>query len=175
MKTLSRSDLSGMECTATFSDDEAHRYSLSWIWDRALPPLVVCMLNPSTATHEELDPTIAGLVKRARAWAYGGVVVVNLFALRATDPRVMKLHPEPIGPENDEAIRLAALTSVERKVALVAAWGAHGRHLDRERAVLTLLTATGARVTAFQINADGTPKHPLYVGHDIIPEPWNAE
>lgn len=174
MKTLSRNDLTGMECTATFSDDDAHRYSLAWIWDRALPPLVVCMLNPSTATHEKLDPTISGLIKRARAWAYGGVAVVNLFALRATDPRVMKMHTDPIGPENDEAIRLAALTSIERKVAIVAAWGAHGRHLDRESAVLALLADTGARITAFHINADGTPKHPLYVGHDIIPQVWSA-
>ena len=48
--------------SGTFSDDDAHRYSLAWIWDRALPPLVVCMLNPSTATHENLDPTISGLI-----------------------------------------------------------------------------------------------------------------
>lgn len=174
MKTLTRNDLTGMECTATFSDDDAHRYSLAWIWDRALPPLVVCMLNPSTATHEKLDPTISGLIKRARAWGYGGVVVVNLFALRATDPRVMKMHPEPIGPDNDEAIRLAALTAKERGVPIVAAWGAHGRHRDREAHVRRILGDCAVEVAAFQINADGTPKHPLYVGHAIKPEPWHG-
>jgi hypothetical protein len=112
MKTLSRTDIDGMTCSASFDEDERYRYHLAWTWGEG-PPLVAWMLNPSTATHEVLDPTIAGLVKRARAWEYGGVEVVNLFALRATDPRLMRAHPDPIGPENDLMIR-RVLSSLPR-------------------------------------------------------------
>lgn len=173
LRTLTRTDLSGMQCSASFSADEAYRYALCWTWDRALPPLAVCMLNPSTATHEVLDPTITGLVKRARAWGRGSVMVANLFALRATDPQVMKAHPAPVGAANDDAIRTVAMAARDASVPLIAAWGAHGRHLGREAAALALLATTGAQLAALDINIDGTPKHPLYVAHARTPAPWS--
>jgi Protein of unknown function (DUF1643) len=47
-------------------------------------------------------------VRLSRAWGYGGIVVVNLYALRATDPEHLRRHPDPVGDYNDDHIDAAA-------------------------------------------------------------------
>jgi hypothetical protein len=175
MKTLSRTDLDGMECVALFSDDEAYRLELIWRWAADLPLLVVWMLNPSTATHEVLDPTVYGLIQRARRLGYGGVRIINLFALRATKPEVMKAHAEPIGAENDEVIRRALIEARDAGSPVLAAWGKHGRHLDREAAALAIADELGVELFVLRFNLDGTPQHPLYIGREVGLSPWTRE
>jgi len=85
---------------ATFSTDRVYRYALWRVWDAALPSFVVIGLNPSTADETENDPTIRRCIGFAKREGCGGLVMLNLFAVRATDPRVMMAHPEPIGPDN---------------------------------------------------------------------------
>ena len=83
-----------------------------------------------------------------------------MFALRATDPRVMLLAPDPIGPGNDEAI----LADIHGCRFVVAAWGNHGAHLRRGRAVREIIEL--ACVTLSQIGdltSQGEPRHPLYL------------
>jgi hypothetical protein len=171
MKTLSRTDLDGMECVAKFSDDEAYRLELIWRWSDA-PLLTVWMLNPSTATHEILDPTVYSLIKRARQWGYGGVRIINLFALRATKPEVMKAHAEPIGAENNAVIRQALRAAIDDGAPVIAAWGKHGRHLDREAWALRLAAELDVPLMVFRFNQDGTPQHPLYIDPSLRPIPW---
>jgi hypothetical protein len=171
MKVLSRTDLAGMQCTATFSDDLLYRQELVHRWSDA-PLLTTCGLNPSTATHEHIDPTMAGMIKRARMWGYGGHRMLNLHDLRATDPRVMKAHPRPCSADNDIVIRLALRSIADDGAPLLAAWGAHGSHRARDRAVIRLIQAAGVQLMALEINADGSPKHPLYIKHDVRPAPW---
>ena len=166
-----RTDLGGMACSATFSGCEAYRYLLTWRW-AAEPLLVAWMLNPSTATHERLDPTIAGLVSRARAWSHGGVRVINLFAFRATQPAAMKRAADPVGPDNDAVIVEVLSEAALAGDVVICGWGNHGRHRGRDREAAALAASTGAVLHALQTNADGSPKHPLYIGHHIPPTPW---
>jgi len=90
--------------------------------------------------------------------------MLNLFAYRATKPVDMKVASDPIGPENDWY--LARWVKPETRV--VAAWGRHGKFMNRDLIVQEAIPD----IHALAINKDGTPKHPLYVKGDTIPEPY---
>ncbi len=154
--------------TAEYSDCERYRYSLTRVWDAAGKRVAFVMLNPSTATELQNDPTVERCERRARALGYGAFRVTNIFAWRDTDPRTMRAAPDPVGPGNDRAI-LQALDWADR---VVCAWGTHGAHLDRGPQVETLLRATGAPLYALGLTQAGHPKHPLYIGYDQQPQPW---
>ncbi|MES2137565.1 MAG: DUF1643 domain-containing protein [Pseudomonadota bacterium] len=53
------------------------------------------MLNPSTADAVQDDPTIRRCIGFAKAWGKGGIVVINLFAFRATNPKDMLAAADP--------------------------------------------------------------------------------
>lgn len=151
---LGDADASG----ATFSPDRAHRYSLWRVWRPSAGRVLWVMLNPSTADEVVLDPTIRRCVDFAKRWGYGGIEVVNLFALRSTDPAALYDHADPIGPENDRHIVEAA----GRAKRVIGAWGVHGAHRGRAPAVEALLAGTGP-LECLGTNRDGSPRHPLYV------------
>ncbi len=153
---------------AIYSPDSRYRYSLTRTWAPGDKVLFV-MLNPSTATEMQNDPTVERCERRARALGFGGLAVANIFAFRATDPRVMQAEPDPIGPLNDATI-LDLATRCDR---VICAWGSHGAHLDRGAQVLSLLRATRQDLFHLGLTLAGHPKHPLYVGYDKQPRPWS--
>lgn len=159
------SDLFGARTSAVMSSDGVYRYELRRTWDVGLPPLWWIMLNPSTADALTDDPTIGrcrALAKREHA---GGIIVVNLFALRATDPAELRRHPDPVGPDADRFYP-------GHDVRVVAAWGAHGSLHGRDRHVTRLLTERGVRLRCLGTTKTGAPRHPLYVPGDSPLEPW---
>src|ERR1051326_5628436 len=97
-----------MNPRALFSPCGLFRYRLWRHWTPGMPPLVFVMLNPSTADAEKNDPTVERCERRAKAGGFGGGEVVNLFALRSTDPKALYSAADPIGPENDKVIATAA-------------------------------------------------------------------
>lgn len=117
--------------TAIYSDCENYRYSLTRIWDPAGRKALFVMLNPSTATEVQNDPTVERCERRARALGFGAFQVTNIFAWRDTDPRKMRAAADPVGPENNNAI----LDGVIWADQVIAAWGTHGAHLGRGPAV----------------------------------------
>jgi len=147
-----------------------YRYLLTREWDGAARRVLFVMLNPSTATEIQNDPTVERCERRARALGFGAFRVVNIFAFRATDPKVMRGQSDPTGPGNDAAI-VDSVTDWQPD-RVICAWGAHGAHLGRGRAVAGLLRATGADLWHLGLNAGGEPKHPLYIGYDRQPELW---
>jgi hypothetical protein len=104
----------------------------------------------------------------ARDWGYGGLVVTNIFALRATDPKDMLAHPDPVGPENDNIIVSQAMHA---KV-VVCAWGEDGKHLGWAASVVALLRRYSIPLYCLQRNQSGEPSHPLYLRKDLKPIPW---
>lgn len=142
---------------ADMSPDGRYRYSLWRTWDPSVTALTFIMLNPSTADAEADDPTIRRCVGFARD-SFGGIRVLNLYAFRATDPKVMFRAIDPVGPEND-----AHLRSLGAHETIVAAWGAHARP-DRVRQVRRILE--GRAVFSLGTTKHGSPRHPLYVRAD---------
>lgn len=151
---------------ATFSPCERYRYTLWRRWSDDLP-LVVCLLNPSTATATRNDPTVERCERRARALGRGGLIVVNLFAYRATDPNEMKRQLNPIGPDNDAAVLAAAKFGD----GVVCGWGTHGNFRNRASCVQFLLRDVPLYV--FKRTKAGLPQHPLYISYEEPVVPMN--
>lgn len=155
---------------AEYSDCERYRYSLTRVWNPKGGRALFVMLNPSTATEVQNDPTVERCERRARALGFGAFRVLNIFAYRATDPREMRRAADPIGPENDAAI-LGSLPWADR---VVCAWGTHGAHLGRGADVAAMLRARGGALYHLGLSKDGHPKHPLYIGYDVQPQLWEG-
>lgn len=153
---------------AAFSACRRWRYLLWRRWDPSRPAANFLMLNPSTADEIQLDPTCARARRYAERWGYGALIVTNIFGWRATDPGEMRAVPDPVGPGNDRAILRAA-----REAALVVcAWGNHGVHLERARAVRDLLGGAALALTVLRLNGSGEPAHPLYLPGRLQPISW---
>lgn len=163
---ISRTHVKGdAPSVAVYSDCEAYRYLLTRVWDGALPRALFVMLNPSTATEVQNDPTVERCERRARALGFGAFRVTNIFAFRATDPRAMRAVADPVGPDNDAAIRESVDWAGGPADRIVCAWGTHGAHLNRGAAVAQLLRESGRDLHHLGLTAAGAPKHPLYIGY----------
>jgi hypothetical protein len=120
------------------------------------------MLNPSTADDTRDDPTIRRCVAFSKAWGYPGLIVVNLYALRATNPTQLWTAADPIGPRNDTTLQ-EVMDTASGKV--VAAWGAHARPTR----VARLRDLTTVPMWCLGTTKAGAPRHPLYVsGHATL-------
>lgn len=161
------------DSVARYSPCERYRYLLTRVWDPAGPRALFVMLNPSTATEVQNDPTVERCERRARALDFGGFRVANIFAFRATDPRVMRAQADPVGPGNDAAILEAANWANQMAGGkIICAWGNHGAHLDRGPQVEALLRATGLPLWHFGLTQAGQPRHPLYIAYTHQPALW---
>lgn len=116
------------------------------------------MLNPSTADEIKDDPTIRRCISFAKREGCTGLTVVNLFALRATNPKELLKHEDPIGPENDKIIQ--DMLRLHQIGIVVAAWGAHPLARERSKDVMKMLDSN---ILCLGTTKDGSPRHPLYV------------
>jgi hypothetical protein len=116
------------------------------------------MLNPSTADASQDDPTIRKCVEFSKRLGFGGMTVVNLYALRSTKPKKLWKHPDPIG-NNNHHIKQAALAAD----MVVCAWGANPKSVERGRTVYAMLKDWNIRPYCLGTTKNGSPKHPLYV------------
>ncbi len=96
------------------------------------------------------------------------MVVVNLFAFRATTPKELRRAVDPVGPKNDEHL----LASVDGADAVVAAWGVHGAMNARDREVIELLS-NRAPLRCLGVTKDGLPRHPLYMPKSSVAAPYS--
>ena len=144
---------------ATFSDCRKYRYALSRTWDSKKKTVLFIGLNPSTADENIDDPTIRRCINYAQNWGYGSLLMVNLFAYRATIPTELKNVKNPIGNDNDLHI-----TELLKKADLaVATWGNEGSLLNRDKDVKKIIP----NLMCLKINKSGQPAHPLYQKKDL--------
>ncbi len=150
-----------------YSRDMLFRYGFGRWWGAAdiATTAVWVLLNPATGdTEQRRRPTLERCISRSRDAGYTGVVIVNLFALRDTNPRNLRTAPDAVGPANDEALRVLTTAGAQT----IAAWGAHGRLRGRSGQVARLLDSPMCLGTTKR----GEPRHPLYVAKDAPLVPW---
>jgi hypothetical protein len=148
--------------SAVISPCGTYRYLLTRQLGTGTKIATFIMLNPSTADAERDDPTIRKCIGFARRWECGKLLVVNLFAFRATDPADLRRTAEPAGRENVTWIGHAIHETRLAGGLIVCAWGTHGAHRDQDLYVLGLLDSWKTKRVALGLTKYGHPKHPLY-------------
>lgn len=162
-----------------FSEDRVYRYTLWREWDIDL--MTGCAddslnhqsyvqfigLNPSTADETLDDPTIRRCIGFSKAWGYGAMCMTNLFAFRATDPKVMKSVENPVGEDNQHHL----LDISSKAGVVIAAWGNHGTYRCMDLTVKQWLGSIGVQLMCLRKSKDGNPVHPLYLPKDLKPIP----
>jgi hypothetical protein len=160
---------SHVETSAVLSADGLYRYRLTRRWGDG-ERMAWIMLNPSTADADVDDPTIRRCMSFARRDEYDGIEVINLYALRAAEPKELDRAPDPEGPANrhhwDEVLSDHGIGMI------VAAWGAW-----RPKVMPTLALGEWHTGGWFCLGttASGAPRHPLYVRGDKEFEPWRVK
>lgn len=152
--------------TTRFSDCERYRYELCEVWDSKKPMLLWILMNPSVANFDHSDPTLIKTGKYARAWGFGGQLIGNVHAYRATNSNDMLKVDDPVGPENDKAL----VEMAKRSKLIVLGFGIPPKKLsERGNYVVNLLGETYS-LHYLKLNSDGSPSHPLYLPGNLQPQ-----
>lgn len=131
------------------------------------PACALVLVNPSTADAFKPDPTATKSTAFARDWGYPAVHIFNVGAGRATDPKDWRKMADRYGPDNDMYLSMAA-----RYPLIVVGWGNEAPD-DAVRRTVSILTAQGADLWCLGVNANGSPKHPLYVSYAQTLRRWH--
>jgi hypothetical protein len=129
-------------------------------------------INPSTADEQQDDPTIRRVVGFGVRLGFGGALMLNVGAYRATDPSNWKAATDPIGPENTIE-HLKKYVDQFRVQTVVAAWGKNGvAHPTTCRSIVQAFPG----IKCWGKNSDGSPRHPLMLPYETHLVPFvNSE
>ena len=167
-------ELALIQTGAEFSPCRKFRYRLWRRWADG-PMLVVIGLNPSTADETLNDPTIRRCLGYARDWHFSGLMMLNCFSYRSTDPNALKVHTDKALPqeiENRQIIAREVASIVAAGGAVVAAWGFWGDFQGIGAVMRDLLTNLGVGVACLGTAKNGEPRHPLYLARTAPPRPY---
>jgi hypothetical protein len=153
--------------TAEFSPDEIYRYTLTRQWsdEKCVSWL---LFNPSKATLTTDDPTIRKCIGFSRRWGFGRLVILNLYAVRSTDPRaVTRMGNGAIGPMNDFWI----LNSLKESGRLICAWGCAQHAPEIDSRIARIMESIREKLPELPMwclgyRKDGHPRHPLMVAYE---------
>jgi hypothetical protein len=115
-----------------------------------------------------LDPTLWRLQAYTHRFGFRAFRMLNLFAYRATDPRMLRRVADPVGPDNDRHL----LEVCHRAALVVCYWGADGAYRGRDRQALELLR--GIPLHALALTRMGHLRHPLYLQGSCRPIPFTG-
>ncbi|TDQ35263.1 DUF1643 domain-containing protein [Aureibacillus halotolerans] len=159
-----------MRSDAIFDEKQPdkYRYWLERVWDENIEKMLFILLNPSTADEAYDDRTTERCIYHAKQLGYGGMEVVNVFALRSTDKGALKVCSDPIGPGNDQAI----IKAIIKASYIIVGWGEYGSINNRNVIVEEMLADKTDCTFCFRKNNDESPVHPLYVSYSTNPIPY---
>lgn len=156
----------GVHGDAVMSADGRYRQVMRrWIGERFPDEFILFVgMNPSTADALVDDPTCAREWTFARREGYFGMVKCNVGDYRATDPKMLLQD----GVEAVSAANLPAIRGLANQAGRIVL--CHGK-LNKALApagqqLVEILRNDGLTLWCFGKNADGSPKHPLYLRGD---------
>ena len=149
---------------ANFSKDRKYRYQLERIWDEHGKTVLFIMLNPSTADHKQDDPTIRRCMGFAQSLGYGRLIIVNLFAFKATKPEDLVKATDPIGARNMEYIRRA----YQNSDLVLTAWGVPSV-IKKLQPKIQIRHINEWKTHSLGYCKEGHPRHPLYLRKEAQP------
>lgn len=180
MSTLVR--MRAVTKTAELSPDARYRYTLTRVWDDSGPLMVWVLLNPSTADAETDDATVRRCVGFAERDGCGGIIMVNLFAHRATQPAMLEEAAYGrggiVGPENRLFVQGAVSAPNVRRI--VCAWGNNvSAPLLREPArrmaeAVVEAVPPGRPLVCLGRTRQGHPRHPVRLPYATPFEPYGG-
>lgn len=163
-----------------FSHDRKYRFTLWRDWEIDELPIDLddihkaegyvqfIGLNPSTADETKDDPTIRRCIGFAKAWGYGAFCMTNLF------PYITP-YPEKLieCSDADKIKNRQTVYAVARNAGLtICAWGKFDFAKLQSKTIVEELRRQGRKVHHLGLNADGSPKHPLYLKKTLTPIPF---
>ena len=152
-----------LEQSATISEDQQYRYSLTRKVSDGERLVLFVGLNPSTADAKLDDPTIRRCVGFAKLWGFSWLLMGNVYAFRSTDPKSLQTVKNPVGPRNrDELDKMMAVSEL-----VIVAWG--NNPLTAEAKEIANWVVKQDKVKCLGQNKNGTPKHPLYLAASTEP------
>ena len=150
---------------AAMSDDRKYRYALWRIWDVEKRKVMFIGLNPSTANEISDDPTIRRVIRFAYDWGFGGVYMLNCFPLVSANPDDLKgvyqKSTTNIFEIQNHQYLIGYATECEK---VVFAWGSFP--IVKEFDIDIKLRMMFPEAYCLGKNANGSPKHPLYLRRD---------
>lgn len=144
----------------------AYRYRLDRRWAGGEGLCGFIMLNPSTADEQADDPTIRRCIGFAKGWGYSGLIVGNLFALRATDPTMLLAARDPVGGRTNAR---ALVDLIDEASLIVCAWGHFTGAGQRGKEAIALIRARGRLPYCLGLTRQGAPRHPLRLPASMQP------
>ncbi len=114
-------------------------------------------LNPSNANEDTDDPTIRRVKKFTSDWGYGGFYMMNLYSFVTPYPPALK---QSAGITTNDLM----LKEYSRKAEkVVFCYGAFKEAKQRAMEIIKMFPDA----YCLGKNADGSPKHPLYLKSEI--------
>jgi hypothetical protein len=120
------------------------------------------MLNPSTADASKDDPTIRRCMSFAKREGCSELIVENIFAFRATNPKELIGRKDIAGEKNGYYWHKSFNEVIESKGIIICGWGNNSLVTEENPPD----RYAGVDLYCLGLNKNGTPKHPLYVKAD---------
>jgi hypothetical protein len=146
-----------------------YRFELRLVWAEG-PLLITVGLNPPGGSDMSPSPTLNVLANYARRNRFGGVVLLNLFAWKATQPAhlfaALARGEDVVCLEHNSftclKTRLAEHHRREHEDVVAPCWGKHGQRRGQEFLRFLGPEYIANHVRCFGLNRDGSPVHPLH-------------
>lgn len=167
----------GVDGTYDAKTPPIFRHALRRTWDYTLPAMLVIGVNPSTAGHEDNDPTADRCIHDAQRLGFGRLWMGNLHPYRSPKPEVMKAYysdpADAILKATAHAINLSFLESMARQSDLiVCAWGDDGAFQGQSKIITEFLRRRVPRkpLNCWKMSEKlQEPRHRLYLPHGMTP------